>query len=158
MTAQLPVYDWVQSIRGCSDNALASIIGESGNLDNYDNPAKLWKRMGIGLVEHKGKHIRQAKSKTKALAELMGYSPKRRAILFVIGGNIIKARKGATGLAAELLTYYEAEKAKAIAAGLTRGHAHKRAQRHMEKRFLKLLWREWTKSPIPEIESQRLAA
>jgi hypothetical protein len=100
--------------------------------------------MGIGLVSHKGETVRQRRAKDKKLAELMGYAPKRRAALYVIGGNIIKARKGATGIAAELLNYYESEKAKALAKGLTKAHSHHRAQRHMEKRFLKLLWGEWT--------------
>jgi len=158
LVRSLPVWPWVETIRGVSENALATVVGESGDLNAYSNPAKLWKRLGLGLVEHKGEHVRQRKAKDKKLATLMGYSPKRRASIYVIGGNVIKARKGATGIAADLLAYYESEKAKALAKGLTKAHSHYRAQRHMEKRFLKLLWREWTGRGEEWIESLPLAA
>ena len=154
----LPVWKWIESIRGVSENALASVVGEAGDLNNYANPGKLWKRMGLALVEYKGEQVRQRKALDKKLATLMGYSPKRRAAMYIIGGNIIKARKGATGVAADLLAYYEAEKAKASGKGLSKAHSHYRAQGHMEKRFLKLLWREWTGRGQEWVEPQRLAA
>ena len=78
--------------------------------------------------------------------------------LMCIGLAIIKARKGATGVAADLLARYEAEKAKASGKGLSKAHSHYRAQGHMEKRFLKLLWREWTGRGQDWVEPQRLAA
>src|SRR5699024_5323132 len=43
----LPVADWIKETRGISYGSLAAIIGEAGALDNYSNPAKLWKRMGL---------------------------------------------------------------------------------------------------------------
>ena len=161
---ELPVWPWIENIRGVSENALASIVGEAGDLNRFRDPSCLWARFGVGLRLHKGEQIRQRKAKDKKLAELMAYSPKRRAALYVIGGNIIKARKGATGIAADLLAHYEQEKAKAKAKTyeggkpFTKSHAHKRAQRHMEKLLLKLLWREWTGRGQDWVEPMKLAA
>jgi hypothetical protein len=46
LAEQLPVFEWIDGIRGAGALGLATIIGEAGPLDRYDNPAKLWKRLG----------------------------------------------------------------------------------------------------------------
>jgi len=156
--AMLPVAKWATSIRGVADIALASLIGEAGNLNDYAGPAKLWKRFGVGLVQdNKGEWVRQRKVIDKKLAVAMGYSPKRRSVLWNVGACIIRSRKGATGVAADLLAYYESEKKRAMEKGCKKGHAHRRAQKHMEKRLLVLLWREWTGAK-PVTNYSRLAA
>jgi hypothetical protein len=43
----LPVYPWVEAIRGAGALGLATIIAETGDLSNYGNPAKVWKRLGF---------------------------------------------------------------------------------------------------------------
>ena len=47
LAATLPAADWVESIRGAGMLGLATIIAEAGDLSNYSNPAKLWKRLGF---------------------------------------------------------------------------------------------------------------
>ena len=46
--AQLPAAAWAShpNQRGFGLGRLAVVVGESGDLNNYSNPAKLWKRMG----------------------------------------------------------------------------------------------------------------
>jgi hypothetical protein len=47
LAAALPVADWIESIRGAGLLGLATIIAETGDLSNYSNPAKVWKRLGF---------------------------------------------------------------------------------------------------------------
>lgn len=47
LAATLPVADWIESIRGAGLLGLATIVAEAGDLSNYANPAKLWKRLGF---------------------------------------------------------------------------------------------------------------
>jgi len=47
LAKKLPVYDWVKTIRGAGELGLATIVAEAGDLGNYSNPAKLWKRLGF---------------------------------------------------------------------------------------------------------------
>src|SRR5690606_27341926 len=42
----LPAAKWAEETPGFSLNGLAIIVGEAGDLSNYANPGKLWKRMG----------------------------------------------------------------------------------------------------------------
>jgi hypothetical protein len=43
----LPVYPWIEGIRGAGALGLATIVAEAGDLSKYPNPAKLWKRLGF---------------------------------------------------------------------------------------------------------------
>jgi hypothetical protein len=45
----LPVWEWVEGVRGFGAKGLAVIVGEAGDLSVYDDPAKLWTRLGVGL-------------------------------------------------------------------------------------------------------------
>ncbi len=46
LATTLPVYPWVEAIRGAGALGLATIVAETGDLSNYPNPAKVWKRLG----------------------------------------------------------------------------------------------------------------
>lgn len=152
---QLPVWStFMQHIRGCGPLTLGQIIGDAGDLSKYDSIPKLWKRMGLAVIDGQ----RQRKTRDKKLAQLNGYNPRRRALMFIVGNNIIKLNKG------EYRRVYDAEKqrqiAKAAAEGLkiapaakipkaraaefrSEKHIHLRAKRYMEKRLLRDLWRAW---------------
>jgi hypothetical protein len=153
LAKQLHVAEWVEGVRGFALPSLAAVIGETGDLSNYDNPAKLWKRMGLAVIQGG----RQRRVTGDAALE-HGYSPDRRSIMWNIGGCVIKSGSG------HYREVYDERKAfeiaKAEAAGLTvapagkipkkraaefmsAGHVHNRAQRYMEKRLLRDLWREW---------------
>lgn len=152
----LPVYtSFVEPIFGMGALGLAQIVGEAGNLSGYSGPAKLWKRFGLGLV---GGERQGRRTNAKEAAE-HGYSPRRRSVIYIIGDSLLKKRNAYKGLYDERKKY---EVAKAKAAGLKvraarkgdpRDQAsagfrsklviHRRAQRYVEKRLLRNLWRTW---------------
>lgn len=148
----LPVHDWWSEIHGCGELGLAIIIGEAGNIGDYGNPAKLWKRMGVGLV---GDGIQRRVKGQDAL--LHGYDPERRSAIWTIGDSLLKkqneyrevylARKDyeieraeANGLQVVPAARIPAKRKDEF---MSQGHVHRRSQRYMEKRLLRNLWRAW---------------
>jgi hypothetical protein len=164
---QLPIWDfWAKSVKGLGPKGLGAIIGECGNLSNYDGPAKLWKRMGLAPLEC----YRDVTNKGKVCYKV---PRERRSLMWNRGQPLIKAVD-------EYYNIYSDRKAveaeKALAEGFTivttmeetvnswqeKGlptplfvkkfdktscrtcsHITKRAQRFMEKRFLRDLWVAW---------------
>lgn len=148
-------------IKGFGSLSLAVIVAEAGDLSGYSNPAKLWKRMGLAPISKLGitksgaawrKGGLNAQDWTDA-----GYCMRRRSHMFVIGDTLIKKQNVYREI---YLERKEFERAKAMAAGLTvapaakipaaraiqfisDGHIHRRAQRYMEKRLLRELWKAW---------------
>jgi hypothetical protein len=134
LAKELPVATWVESVRGVGLLSLAAIVGEAGDLGGYGNPAKLWKRLGLAVMPD-GRQRR-----TSGVAALEhGYSPARRSVMWNVGACIVKA-------GGPLKSVYDARKEYEMPRGETKGHAHNRAQRYVEKRFLRLLWSEWRKA------------
>ena len=132
----LPVWPWVESVRGFGPLGLAMIVGECGDLALYANPAKVWKRMGLAVIDGE----RQGKRTDPEEALRHGYNPQRRSLMFVIADSLIKNNRDGA-----YRTYYLGEKARQ-----SEKHpddppiaAHKRALRHLAKRLLRDLWREW---------------
>ena len=144
----LPVWPWAEGVRGFGALGLAIIVGEAGDLAAYDNPAKLWKRMGVGLVQHPdGTWHAQGKRTNPELAALHGYNPRRRSQLWVIGDSLIKGNKDG------YRTLYLGHKAEQMARTdeakpASKMHAHRRAQRYMEKRLLRDLWAAWNEGQV----------
>jgi hypothetical protein len=101
ITKQLPIMDWVehQNQRGFGPMFLAIVIGETGNLSNYANPAKLWKRLGCAPFTKDNTTQMGATWRTikgglnKEDWTEFGYSPRRRSISYLIGENIVKSNK-----------------------------------------------------------------
>ena len=236
LAKQLPVWSWVETVRGVGPLSLAQMIGELGDLSGYSNPAKPWKRMGLGLVSypcpkchkeefekfvaaikdglssiethgtcakdpdqnsgetqpHRVTHPDQGPDETqpvsvpnpdqheretqknsvanpgqasvetqtehackkcagkgfiqeaqrkctdKKLALLHGYNPKRRSIMWNVGVCLIKQNDG------KYRQMYDDQKSYQLQVNeLTKLHAHRRAQRYMEKALLRDLWIEW---------------
>lgn len=106
---------------------------EAGDFSNYDNPAKLWKRMGVAVIN--GERQRKV-SGAEALDH--GYSPQRRSIVYVIGDAIIKAGF----VYADLYRERKAAEEQKLPDS-SKGHWHNRAKRCMEKRLLRDMWRAW---------------
>lgn len=146
LAKQLPVAQWVESpeCRGFGLKSLGIVIGECGDLSNYANPAKVWKRMGC--APFKGKMPSTWRSSKPGLTALewteLGYSPWRRSVAWVIGDCLVKANK--TGPYRQ--RYDEAKAAAKIAhPDWTDGHAHNHAMLLAVKRLLRDLWAEWPK-------------
>jgi hypothetical protein len=137
----LPAYvlEWIEGVKGFGRLGLCIVLGETGDLANYSGPAKVWKRMGMGLVDGE----RQRKHSNKEKAEAAGYNPRRRSVMFVFGECLIKLNKD------YYRDVYLLEKAKQETAHpeLSKMHRHRRAKRFMEKRLLRQLWRVWNREP-----------
>lgn len=135
LAKQLPVAPYVESVRGVGLASLAAIVGEAGDLSNYSTPAKLWKRMGLAVMPDGG---RQRRISGDAALE-HGYSPTRRSVVWNIGACIVKA-------GGPLKAIYDARKVYETERVETKAHAHNRAQRYIEKRFVRDLWVAWRKA------------
>jgi hypothetical protein len=134
MAKALPVYPWVKSVGGFGEGNLAAIIGEAGDLSNYSNPAKLWKRMGLAVIGGE----RQRRVSDADLALVHGYNPERRSIAYLLGECLMKAKsKNPYG------PLYDERKAYELTRVKTPAHAHNRAVRYITKRALRDLWRAW---------------
>ncbi len=172
LARELSVWVWAESVRGFGARSLAVIIAETGDLSNYANPAKVWKRMGLAVMGD----VRQGglpKSASKKAWIEHGYSRLRRSRMWNIGDALVKGN--ADGVYRRLyLTRKEYEVNKADAEGLivapsakipkgkaseyrSVGHIHRRAQRVMEKRLLRDLWNVWRGRPIGDAELEKAA-
>lgn len=157
---KLPGYQFVKGVRGFGDLSFGRIVGEAGPLHIFDNPAKLWKRMGLAVVGGE----RQRKHTNAELALLHGYSPRRRSVSWVAFDSLLKGQlrrpKGddddlvedavteAIGPYGEHYLRKRAEYAeRAIAEEWPekgrKMRCHRMAARYAEKKLLKHLWRAW---------------
>lgn len=97
--AGLPVAGWVlrPEQRGFGLLFLAIVVGETGDIDNYPNPAKVWKRLGCAPWTFEGKTLMPATWRVgregtlpKCEWEACGYSPRRRSIAYLVGECLVK--------------------------------------------------------------------
>jgi hypothetical protein len=142
LAKQLPVAAWVKKVRGFGLINLARVIGEAGDLNAYANPAKLWKR--LGLAPYNGRAPSTWKSKGGLSAEewtRLGYSPRRRAICYVVSESLLKLNDG------PYRARYDQAKQKFAAAHPDEKplHAHKHAMLLMVKLLVRDLWVVWNK-------------
>jgi len=150
---ELPVWEeFAEPINGFGPLGLAMIIGESGPLDNYSNESKLWKRFGLAVINGE----RQRRMTGQRGIE-QGYSPLRRSLMYVIGDALTrKANKYRDARDARKVIETERAEAKGLivlpAAQIPKaeahlymsvGHIHNRANRYVQKRLLRDLWRAW---------------
>lgn len=96
----LPVMDWVRhpDQRGFGELFLAIVIGETGDLNLYENPAKVWRRMACAPWEFDGRCLMGATWRSGKEGRLpseewekYGYSPRRRSISYLIGESLVKS-------------------------------------------------------------------
>jgi hypothetical protein len=165
LASSLPVWAaFGEGVKGFGPRSLAVIVGEAGDIGSYATVAKLWKRMGLAVMNG----VRQGGLRKTASAEdwiAHGYSARRRSYMYVIGDVLVKNH----GAYREIyLARKEYEREQAKARGLTvapsakipekrkaefisDGHIHKRSQRYMEKRLLRDLWQAWRRAyRVPE--------
>ena len=143
-------------MRGLAEMGVAQIVSECGHLLMLGvNVQKLWRRMGLDVNDQGG-----ARKRESGVAN--GYSPKRRSIMWNVGDVLVKTNRDGP-----YRTLYLERKAYELAREpeMQPMRAHLRAQRFMEKRLLKDLWRAWRAatspgmtpdadlSPSPELEA-----
>lgn len=137
LAEKLPVWDaFCKGIRGFGPKSLAALVGECGDLSNYDSAAKVWKRMGLAVIDGE----RQRRVPGEAALE-HGYSPQRRAVAWTFGVNIVRSNGEGPYRA-----IYDARKAYEMERGLTPKHADNRARRYVTKRLLRDIWRAWPRA------------
>jgi len=154
LAMQLPHYDFVKSkMKGLGAATYAQIIGETGDLTKYANPSKVWKRLGVAVINGE----RQRKVKDKELAILMGYSPRRHSLLYIMTTGLMRMN----GEDGKYRKVYDKEKVrqferlntdeniakmkkKSVSGKYSpKAHAHNRAMRYMGKRVIRDLWNLW---------------
>jgi hypothetical protein len=106
--ASLPVVEWVKKKEqaGFGLLSLGKVIGETGNLSNYSNPSKVWRRMGCMPWKFEGEGVKYNPHKMGSTWrggkegklpasewETFGYSPRRRCIAYQISDVLIKLNK-----------------------------------------------------------------
>ena len=145
----LPVWPWVEAVKGFGPLGLAIIIGEAGDLSAYANPGKLWKRMGLAVIDGKA----QGKRTDREEAARHGYDPQRRSAFWTITDSLLKQR-------GPFKDMYDARKAYELARDpeMTKIHAHRRAQRFAGKRLLRDLWTAWRAAGHSFCETQEKTA
>ncbi len=167
--ASHPMYQFVLDHKGIGPKSFAAIVGECGSLLNYDNPAKVFKRMGLAVMD--GTRI-QKRGKTKQEFIDWGYSKRRRTWMYLLTEAIEKQTAGNGSVYKDLYVERKAyEKAKneagdykeqaaeaiseknigkttvtykAYAAGkLPDAHINMRVKRFVAKRILRDMWNYW---------------
>lgn len=145
---RLPVWEWAEGVRGLGDLGLAVIIAECGDLAKYNNPAKVWKRLGLAPVEKNG--ISMAASNWRKKGGLSaedwtaaGYSPRRRAEIYACVGDPLFRQQSVS--AGPYRMAYDMRRARTAEThpDWTKGHSHGDAVRVMTKELLRDLWAAW---------------
>jgi hypothetical protein len=173
LAKMLPVWaDFAEPIRGFGAVSLAVIVAEAGDLSDYASHGKLWKRMGLAPGQNRVPAGLNRKDYVDAW-KANKYSPRRRSRMWQIGETMIKAQvrqvKDAdgkdTGERVALGPYGESylrrklhtqkthpewwrdkdgnEKVDKKTGRAMSEHGNLDAQRYMEKRLLRDLWRAW---------------
>jgi hypothetical protein len=160
----LPAWEFVQGVRGFGPLGLAIVIGETGDLANYRTKEKVWKRLGLAVINGE----RQQK-KTGEEGILHGYNPKRRAEMWTLftdsmfraqwnadkdedGKDPKKTKKPVAVPAHPAGPYgeiYAARRAHTVTREWIPAHCKYDALRIMTKAVIEDLWRVWNgKNPI----------
>lgn len=146
LAASLPVYAWASSVKGFGDLGLAIIIGETGDLANYATKERVWKRIGLAVIEGE----RQQRRTNAEQAAAHGYNPKRRAEIWTIGDSMFKhqwhgakddLQAGPSGPYGEVYARRKAHTE--TREGWTLAHRDADARRIMMKALVENLWRVW---------------
>lgn len=141
----LPVYPWAQGVAGFGDLGLGIIIGETGDLSLYATKERVWKRLGLAVIEG----FRQQRKSGVEEAAAHGYNPKRRAEIWAIADSMFRHQwRGAKddAPAHAIGPYGEAyarRKANTEGREWTPKHRDNDARRIMTKQLVEDLWREW---------------
>lgn len=173
--------DHFADVKGLGALTVGRIVAEAGDLNNYpppgtsgEGPAKLWKRFGVAVMPDgyiQGKiPPNLSKEEAKEAWRERGYSPRRRSILWVGTGTLLKTNDGRYRRICdhEFQRQYDRrdpgmiaqaeEKVRKAAEGKKisektfkdrverrfKGHCRARAARYVSKRLLKDMWMIWT--------------
>ena len=154
----LPVVPFIERTHGLGLPGLAAILAETGTLDGYANPAKLWSR--LGFAPHDGHAMstwRREKWRPRALTKEEWidhpFKPQRYAFMFSlakplrdhqwIGAKKSENSKGQPDGPYGQLYFDRRAYCEITHPDWTDGHRDKDALRIMFKRLLVHLWEAW---------------
>lgn len=150
LAKSLPVYAWASTVAGFGELGLAIIIGETGDLNNYATKERVWKRLGLAVIEGE----RQQKRTNVDQAAAHGYNPRRRAEIWTIADSMFKHQwRGAKEdrVACPAGPYgevYARRKAHTeTREGWSAGRRDNDARRVMTKALIEDVWRVWQGLP-----------
>ncbi len=150
LAAALPVAPWASTIEGFGELGLAILIGEAGDLSLYATKERVWKRLGLAVIEGE----RQRRKAGAEAAAAHGYSPERRAEVWAITDSMFKHqwRGEKDNAPAHPVGPYGAVYARRKAHTVTREgwclkHRDNDARRIMAKALVEDLWRTWNGKP-----------
>lgn len=158
---KLPGYDFVKGTRGAGDLGFAQIIGEAGDLSNYANPGKLWKRLGLAPYDGHAMSswMRETWRPRKLTSEewiANPFKPERYAIIAQIATWLVTAQceakeKSGTKHGRPKGRYGEFYVGRREHTDITHqdwsdGHARADALRYTVKKFTRDLWVAWRRA------------
>lgn len=169
-----PIVKWVEAQRGLSLAGAAIILGETGDLSLYANPAKVWKRLGLAPKTSRGQS--RAGSTWRRLSKTgeglhtvewseYGYSPRRRSIAYVAANNLVRAGKAKPDKGrpndTEYYLYFLRRKEEKKALGWKPLRCLRHANMMLGKQLVLNFWIVWTETygfreyikPAPPAES-----
>jgi hypothetical protein len=159
LAKELPVWPWIKDrVYGVAELGLATIVAEAGDLADYPNPSKLWKRLGYAPYDgYAGSTWKRDSWRPRALTKEEWienpFSGERYALMYQIATWLVNAQwigaaKTGTGEGKPDGPYGEIYAARRIHTLATHsdwsdGHRRNDALRKMMKLFLADLWAEW---------------
>jgi hypothetical protein len=164
LTEHLPVAEWIKGVRGAGALGLATIVAEAGDLANYPNPAKLWKRLGFAPYDgHAGSSWKRQtwRPRTLTAEEWIAnpfsgerYALMHQIIVWLVNAQWIGKAKTESGEGEPNGPYgeiYAARRKHTMQThpDWTDGHRRMDALRVTMKAFLKDLHVEWGKPRTP---------
>lgn len=179
LAEELPAYaSFWKPTRGLSGLGLALIVGEAGNLAEYDTHSQLWRRFGLHVGGGQAYYTKRSGMSPEAWSKA-GYCPRRRSLVYQLTDSLLKGqirkdehdpdKRIALGdYGALYLREKERQREKAKAEGLTvcaaakipakdahkyrsDGHIHNRAARYVGKKLLRDLWKVWRREAMFEM-------
>ena len=161
----LPAFAWIEAVPGVGALGLATIVAETGDLANYANPAKIWKRLGYAPYDgFAGSSWKRDSWRPRALTKEEWidnpFSGERYALLQQVAQWLwvkqwISAKKAdadegkPNGPYGEIYAARRAHTAKTHP-DWTKGHSHADALRIMMKKFLLDLHVAWQRAEATE--------
>ena len=159
LAAQLPVYPWVESIRGAGALGLATIVAEAPMIAEYANPAKLISRLGFAPYDgFAGSTWKRETWRPRALTKdewiEHPFNGERYALIHQIAVWLVNAQTKSktktesgetepTGPFGEIYCNRR-KRTLEVHPDWSDGHRRMDALRVTMKAFLILLWAEWT--------------
>lgn len=143
-----PVYPWTETVRGFGARGLAVIVGECGDLANYDDKRKVWKRLGLAPTGGKAMSTwRREGGLTKEDWTEAGYSPARLGQVFgVVTAPLMRSQRDGDPYRTVYLT--RRERTAETHPDWTKAHSHNDALRVMTKSLIADLWSAWRRPTV----------